>query len=237
MDMGEKKAHLIPLNRSKIINERGSAKDPLFCLFVFAFVTTGATLVRRFGIPYDSIVIPTLWGMGAILPLRTGDTDLLSFGSKPPWLMKNLKYFLFTSAVVFPLYSGGFYASFYLGFSVPSSLLTPGVSVFNWIIYNFVAVAFFEELFFRGYLQGRIEEYAKRSFSRTRTVFWLPVVVTALLFALAHVVVDLDPARLAVFFPGLLFGWLRAKTGTLLAPILSHGTANLVSMLLIGSVS
>ncbi|MDT8366604.1 MAG: CPBP family glutamic-type intramembrane protease [bacterium] len=74
-------------------------------------------------------------------------------------------------------------------------------------------------------------------YSGVRTAFWLPIVVTVLLFSLAHVAVDLDPARLAVFFPGLLFGWLRAKTGTLLAPILSHGSANLLSMLLINTVS
>jgi membrane protease YdiL (CAAX protease family) len=47
---------------------------------------------------------------------------------------------------------------------------------------------------------------------------------------------DLDLLRMAVFFPGFLYGWLRAKKGSLLAPILSHGTTNLVSMMHIGSV-
>jgi len=220
-----------------VIKNRGSVKDPLYCLLVFAFVTVAAMLVRHLGIPYGSILIPALWGVGAVLPLRAGDADLLSFGLKSPWLIANLKYFLLSSAVVFPLYSGAFYASLHLGFSVPAGLMGPGVNALNWIIYNFIAVAFFEELFFRGYLQGRFEKYAKRSFSRARTVFWLPVVVSAFLFALAHVAVDLDPASMSVFFPGLLFGWLRARTGSLLAPILSHGSANVLSMLLIRSIS
>jgi membrane protease YdiL (CAAX protease family) len=221
----------------KTLNKRGSARDPLFCLLVFAVVTVAVAWIRRFDIPYGSILIPALWGMGAILPLRAADTDLLTLGFTPPKFIKGLKYFILSSVVVFSLYSGVFYASLHLGFIVPDALIVPGSSIFNWIIYNFIAVAFFEELFFRGYLQGRLAEYAKSSFSRAGMTFWLPVVAAAFLFALAHVIVDLDPARMAVFFPGLLFGWLRAKTGSLLAPILSHGSANLLSMLLIRSVS
>ena len=221
----------------KTLNERGSARDPLFCLLVFAVVTVAVAWIRWFDIPYGSILIPALWGLGAILPLRAADTDLLSLGLTPPLLNRGLNYFIISSAIVFPLYSGAFYASLHLGFPIPAGLIAPGTSIFNWVIYNFIAVAFFEELFFRGYLQGRLTEYAKSSFIGVRKVFWLPVVAAAFLFALAHVAVDLDPLRLAVFFPGLLFGWLRARSGSLLASILSHGTANLVSMLLIGSVS
>ena len=221
----------------KTLNERGSVRDPLFCLLVFAVVTVAVAWIRRFDIPYGSILIPALWGMGAILPLRAADTDLLTLGLISPLFKRGLSYFLLSSGVVFPLYSGVFYASLQLGFSLPAGLIAPGSSIFNWIIYNFIAVAFFEELFFRGYLQGRFEGYAKRSFIGARTAFWLPIVVTAFLFALAHVAVDLDPTRMAVFFPGLLFGWLRARTGTLIAPILSHGCANVLSMLLISSVS
>jgi len=211
--------------------------DPLYCLLVFAFVTVVAILVRQLNIPFSSIVIPALWGLGAVLPLRTGEGDLLSLGFTPPQFKKGLKYFIISSAIVFPIYTGAFYASLHLGITVPAGLIAPGVSFFKWIIYHFIVVAFFEELFFRGYLQGRFEEYAKRSFSRAGPVFWLPVVAAAFLFAFAHVAVDLDPARMVVFFPGLLFGWLRAKTGSLLAPILSHGSANVLSMLLIKSVS
>ena len=220
----------------KTLNKRGSVRDPLFCLLVFAVLTVAVAWIRRFDISYGSILIPALWGLGAVLPLR-GDADLLSLGFTPPQLIKGLKYFILSSAVIFPLYSGAFYASVHLGFTVPAGLIAPGVNIFNWIIYNLIAVAFFEEVFFRGYLQGRLAEYAKGSFSGTGTVFWLPVVAAAFLFALAHVAVDLDPARMAVFFPGLLFGWLRTRTGTLLAPILSHGCANVLSMLLISSVS
>jgi membrane protease YdiL (CAAX protease family) len=130
-----------------------------------------------------------------------------------------------------------FYLSLRMGLPAPADPVSPGITVLRWTVYNFTIVAFVEELFFRGYLQERLKEQARSYFSGPRSQFWSPVVVTAALFALAHAVVDMDPARLAVFFPGFLFGWLRAKTGGILAPVLSHGTANMLSMLLIRSVS
>ena len=46
------------------------------------------------------------------------------------------------------------------------------------------------------------------------------------LFALGHLVV-LQPWRLATFFPGLLFGWLRERTGDVAASVLVHALSNL----------
>jgi membrane protease YdiL (CAAX protease family) len=39
-------------------------------------------------------------------------------------------------------------------------------------------------------------------------------------------------ARLAVFFPALLFGWLRARTGGIGASVLFHASCNLYALLL-----
>jgi hypothetical protein len=47
-----------------------------------------------------------------------------------------------------------------------------------------------------------------------------------LLFTAGHLLVTGDVSRLAVFFPGLLFGWLLARTGALIAPMLFHGLCN-----------
>lgn len=104
---------------------------------------------------------------------------------------------------------------------------------FAWLaLSQVVVVALPEELFFRGYLYTRLRE---RWPDRGRLLgapvgpaLWL----TALLFALGHVLVDLDPRRMAVFFPGLLFGWLRARTGSLLAGVLYHALCNLLSEVL-----
>jgi membrane protease YdiL (CAAX protease family) len=221
----------------RIMNKRGSAWDPLYCLFIFAIVTAAATVIRQADLPFGFILVPALWGLGATLPLRSGDGDLISFGLTSPRLGKNIRYFLLTSLVVFPLYVVGFGLYTRWGFPLSGGSPLGGVPVPNWLLYNFLAVALFEELFFRGYLQGKFEWIARDRFSGPEAKFWIPITVSSLLFALAHMAVYLDVSRMAVFFPGLLFGWLRARTGSLLAPILSHGTANVVSMLLIGSVS
>jgi membrane protease YdiL (CAAX protease family) len=86
-----------------------------------------------------------------------------------------------------------------------------------------------EELFFRGYLLVRFEE----RWPSHRTLFGapvgLPLLLTAAFFALGHLLVDFDPQRLAVFVPGLVFGWMRARTGSIAAGVLFHALCNLFS--------
>lgn len=95
-----------------------------------------------------------------------------------------------------------------------------------------VVIATPEELFFRGYLYARFEARwpSTRRFAGA-LVGW-PLVVSSVLFALGHVLVDLDPRRFAVFFPGLVFGFLRARSGGLAAGILYHAGCNLLSDIL-----
>lgn len=52
------------------------------------------------------------------------------------------------------------------------------------------------------------------------------IVLSAACFALAHWVAQGQAGGLLTFLPGLVLGWLYARTGTLLAPILFHGLAN-----------
>ena len=38
-----------------------------------------------------------------------------------------------------------------------------------------------------------------------------------------------NPQRLAVFFPALLFGWMRARTGSIAAGALYHALCNVLA--------
>lgn len=91
-----------------------------------------------------------------------------------------------------------------------------------------LAVAFTEEMFFRGYVQTRVGDAlgvpAQRPPWREATRV---VVITAALFALTHVVVDPTAARAAVFFPGLIFGVLRYARNGIGASVALHATFNL----------
>ena len=98
----------------------------------------------------------------------------------------------------------------------------------NIILVQFLLVALPEEVFYRGYLQTRLDQI----FPSTRRILGVEVsvmslVVTSGLFALGHFVTVPSIQRLAVFFPSLLFGWMRKATGTVTAPLIFHAICNL----------
>jgi membrane protease YdiL (CAAX protease family) len=92
-----------------------------------------------------------------------------------------------------------------------------------------VVVAIPEEIFFRGYLLVRLE----RVWRPTRRLWGAPVgealLVSSALFALGHLVVVPSPQRLAVFFPALVFGWMRGRTGSIAAGATFHALCNVVA--------
>jgi len=92
-----------------------------------------------------------------------------------------------------------------------------------------VVVAIPEELFFRGYLMERLE----RVWAPRRRLLGAPVglalLASSALFALGHLIVIPNPQRLAVFFPALVFGWMRARTGSIAAGAVFHALCNLAA--------
>jgi membrane protease YdiL (CAAX protease family) len=95
------------------------------------------------------------------------------------------------------------------------------------VLVQVLVVALPEELFYRGWMQT---SWARRAPGAGRVVLGARLgagfVSTQVLFALGHLVV-LQPWRLATFFPGLLFGWLRERTGSIAAPVVVHALSNL----------
>ncbi len=114
----------------------------------------------------------------------------------------------------------------------------------NEIFGQLVIIALPEEAFYRGYLQSRLDAAlpgfgwktdaatGMRTPSRLR-VFGASlgpaVLVTSLVFALGHFATIREPARLAVFFPSLVFGWLRQRTRGIGAGLAFHAMCNLFS--------
>ncbi len=134
------------------------------------------------------------------------------------------------AAVVFPAYAAGYYWWWEPAHSFD---LTLPPDLANLALAQLVVVALPEEAFFRGFLQTGLTDLAK---VRVRVLgvdvapaAWL---LQAALFALLHVLVEPHPARLAVFFPALLFGWVRAWRGGVGAAIGLHAMSNLYSEIL-----
>jgi uncharacterized protein len=91
-----------------------------------------------------------------------------------------------------------------------------------------LVVALPEELFFRGYVQGRLEDVLparRRIFGAPLGAAWL---LSSALFAFGHFLVTFDPLMLSRFVPGLVFGWMFARTRSILAGTLFHAACNLV---------
>jgi len=90
--------------------------------------------------------------------------------------------------------------------------------------HHLLLVALPEEVFFRGYLYDAFEEAGRE-----------PVVPVALLFAIGHFVIAPSPFRLLTFFPALLLGWGRKRTGNVYVPTAAHFLYNLFPSLIGGS--
>ena len=90
-----------------------------------------------------------------------------------------------------------------------------------------LAVAFTEEMFFRGYVYTRVRDALGFGDKPPAGDAAKAIVITAALFAFTHVVVDPTVARAAVFFPALLFGAMRYWRGGIGAAVALHATFNL----------
>jgi membrane protease YdiL (CAAX protease family) len=99
----------------------------------------------------------------------------------------------------------------------------------SYVAGQLVVIALPEEAFFRGYLQTSLDRVWPprwRVLGADLGPGWL---VAAAIFALGHVLTIRHPARLAVFFPALVFGWLRRRTGGIGASVLFHASCNVFS--------
>jgi len=151
----------------------------------------------------------------------------------------NIKEDLFltlkVAAVIMPLFIIGHYLIFKLFFGTPFTLFINREIVII-ALWNLIGVSFPEEVFFRGYLQERVSKICGKKIKLPGTDIGVAVVITSALFALAHLIKGLDVGYLAVFFPSLLFGWIRERTKTIVAPWLMHWLANMTLLFLQGNI-
>ena len=113
----------------------------------------------------------------------------------------------------------------YVGAPAPAFRLPDGLPLLAAV--QLLVVALPEELFYRGWMQT---SWARAAPGRGVVLLGARLgagfLLTQLLFAAGHLT-TLQPWRLATFFPGLVFGWLRERTGGLAAPVTAHALSNL----------
>jgi membrane protease YdiL (CAAX protease family) len=115
---------------------------------------------------------------------------------------------------------------------LPFSLAVKPIDVANEALAQLLVIALPEEAFYRGYLQSRLDDVWPPRWRLLGARVGPGLLVGAAIFALGHVVTVPVATRLAVFFPALLFGWLRARTGGIGASVCFHTICNLYSQAL-----
>jgi len=143
-------------------------------------------------------------------------------------LLKSLGWFVGVSVVIFPLleilnryFQQIAFHNHYVGGNYQ------GLAKFAF--FHLIVVAIPEEIFYRGYLQYQLN----RVWGRPRKFLGAPIgislLLTSLLFAFSHSFIQLQWWHFSIFFPSLVFGWLRERTGSVTASSLFHALANTYS--------
>lgn len=144
---------------------------------------------------------------------------------------REIGFALLVALIVFPPFVVGFWLWHGPGhpwrWSPPPDLATFALA-------QIVMVALPEEAFFRGWVQTRLQDARPP----TRTLLGARIdpgalVVQSVLFALVHLAAEPRLDELATFFPGLLFGWVRARRDGIGAALVLHALSNLLAEILV----
>lgn len=172
------------------------------------------------------------------LPVLRADArriSLSAYGLKTSRPLRDTAWGLGVALVVFPLFVAGNHLVQTSLFARHFAFDWPEGSFAYLLLEQVAFIALPEEIFYRGWMQTVL---ARRWPARLRLFgadFGVSVWLTSLLFAVGHLASIPAPFRLAVFFPSLLFGWLRNRTDSVWPSILVHGLANVLQAVLIAS--
>lgn len=195
------------------------------------------------------VAVLFLYGPMAIAWRRGEDLDDYGFHAAP--VARGLAYAGAAIGLIFPIFCVGYFAfyetacgSHLLAHLVPRGMCmhyagwagvhAPALtlSLAKFCAVQLLVVALPEELFFRGTLLKLLEQrFPPKRRILGGGVGWA-LVISAAMFALIHLPKDGDPRALATFFPGLLFGWMRSATGSILASTITHGCSNILIRML-----
>ncbi|HEY0251048.1 MAG TPA: CPBP family intramembrane glutamic endopeptidase [Kofleriaceae bacterium] len=179
------------------------------------------------------------------------DEDLEDYGFHAAPIGRGIATAAITIAVVFPIFCAGYFAFMEIAcksdlFShfVPKGLCGQygGVAHIHapkldlefaeFALVQLVVVALPEELFFRGFLLKLLEQKYPPARRVLGGGLGKALLLSSLAFALIHFPREADPRALATFFPGLVFGWMRSATDSILAGTITHGASNILIRLL-----
>ncbi|MBI2091995.1 MAG: CPBP family intramembrane metalloprotease [Deltaproteobacteria bacterium] len=163
----------------------------------------------------------------AVMWIKKRQMDFLD--TSVSMFVRGIIFFALTALIVFPPYALGAHLWMMFIWGRQGFSAAPFPDLWQTVVFQILLIALPEEFLFRGYMQGTLNKVftgRKRFFGAS--IGWaLPI--TSVVFAFAHSFVHYEWWHFSIFFPALLFGWLREKTGSITAPILFHAASNILS--------
>jgi membrane protease YdiL (CAAX protease family) len=204
-------AYLLPTSWS------GTAVGATFLIATYLLVVHGDDneRIRRYGL-----------SLGGLLELEP-----LAFSRLLRAAFTAIAYALGAALVIYPF----FWLGFRIWWKVSEFHAAPLAALLSRAPSELLMTALPEEAFYRGYLQTELEQKLGGKVAIFGARVGFGVVATSAIFAVGHLLTEVNPARLAVFFPSLVFGFLRARTGGIGAGVVFHALCNLFSAYLLQS--
>jgi len=234
---------LQPIRRSaQFFSDRLEKLDISLLIETFLVTIAAILAIMAFSknfFPGDAwFVAPGILVGAAIIPTVIKKRKFSGIGFSVSRIRHSLVVLGWTCVVVFPSLFAGLWLLGYYGLSLPLRPILPeGQSLACWILYQFLYVAVAEEVFFRGYVQGNVLRLLSvTGLSHFGLQQWISITLSAAFFAAAHIIVGGQIISILTFVPGLILGWLFVRTGSLLAPILFHGLANICYFLIAAAI-
>ncbi len=136
-----------------------------------------------------------------------------------------------TAALIFPW----FWFGFRIWWKVEEFQPAPFGPVLADALGQLLVIALPEEAFYRGYLQTSFDRALGRPYRLLGANIGFGLPLASAIFAVGHLLTEVNLNRLAVFFPALVFGLLRARTSGIGASIVFHALCNLFASYLLHS--
>ena len=196
-------------------------------------IAIGIILVFKL-LAFVPFIEENLWGIAGLvflfLPiewLHRKKQNLDDFGITWKHFTKGLLGAGILVAVSFPLYIPAYkwwFARTAFHFDLPPDF-------WKEVVGFFLLVSLPEEVFYRGYMQTRLDHIFKGRVNVLGAKVGWGLVIAAAFFAVGHLV-EPRPDKLGTFLPGLVFGWLRARTGSVGGAVVFHALCNIWAQVL-----
>lgn len=193
----------------------------------------GAGILALFAVKWQGFpsgikhwLVPAFFLYAPIIASLATDKDFNAIGlSLPDWKKAalDLLAYLFLILPAF-LVSWWVFARYWQGMKFNVGF-PPDVA--GLILWHTLGVALPEEMFFRGWLQKRLDQVMGKSWKIPGALIGPGVFIAAAAFAGGHFINAAHPFKFIVFFPGLLFGYYRERGGSILVPIIAHAAGNI----------